>query len=166
MAEAPTDSPALDRELLRRECVAWTRHLLGVAPSPAVLERYVDAHRLGVVETPGSSGAFDRALVRLARGGGLSARLCDVHGRLFRPAGLLRRKLVLTLALLEVDAAAHAHVDESRGSSALGVLAGLAGRAVLFGLLLLLGLFVFLPLRLLCAFSASPADPPPRKGAA
>jgi hypothetical protein len=137
---------------LSAECAAWSRYLLGVEPSEAVVARYVDAHRRGVVAVPGSEEAFDRALVLCARTGSFAARVCDVHARLFRPAGLLRRKLVLALALLEVDAAAHARVDDVRAASPAAVIAGLGVSALVFALLAAGGLVVLLPVRVVCLF--------------
>jgi hypothetical protein len=143
--------------VLRRECEAWSRYLVGAAPSSAVVARYVDAHAQGVVESAASSRAFDRALVRLARGGTMAARACDVHARLFRPSGLLRRKLVLALALLEVDAASHERIDVATAGSRAGLVLRVGLEAVLFALLAGAGLLLFVPLRIACGLVGEPA---------
>ncbi|MEO6709796.1 MAG: hypothetical protein ABI054_01320, partial [Planctomycetota bacterium] len=84
---------SLQTQELARECATWCRYLADLEPSPSLVERFVDAHARGIVEPQGSECRFDRALVRIARRGAFFAQLCDVHSRLFRPAGLLRRKL-------------------------------------------------------------------------
>jgi hypothetical protein len=140
-----------DSARLQRECEVWCRYLVDQAPAATLLARYRDAHAAGVVETAASNRAFDRALVRIARRGTFAARCCDAHARLFSPAGLLRRKLVLTLALLETDASHHERVDQLTPGSRLGWLVHCAALALGFALLVLGGLIVFLPLRLACA---------------
>ena len=157
MAEA--HRPMGDAAGLGLECTTWMRYLIGAAPSAALAARYVEAHRQGVVEPAGGADPFDRALVHFARRGTFAARLCDAHARLFRPAGLLRRKLVLTLALAEVDAQAHGIVDRPRGSSPAGALARIARDTLIFALLAAAGLALFLPLRLVCAFGGKGGRP-------
>ena len=152
MRDARTESAALERE-----CAAFCRYLAGRPPSRAVLARYLDAHAQGIVCPAGSARAFDMALVRAARIGAPLARACDVHARLFRPAGLLRRKLVLTLALLEVDREAHSRVEGVEPGSRAGLLVGTGFAVLRFALLALLGLVVFVPLRLACAMAPQAA---------
>ncbi len=142
-----------DSRVLREECGTWCRYLIEQEPSPSVLARYVDAHARGVVEPRGFECAFDRALIVVARRGAFFARLCDVHARIFRPAGLLRRKLVLTLALLEVDAQAHRRVDLTSPGSRSGLVFAAGVWIVRFGLLAGLGLLLFVPVRAYCALS-------------
>ncbi|MCC6407823.1 MAG: hypothetical protein IT453_11695, partial [Planctomycetes bacterium] len=80
-----------------------------------------------------------------------STRLADAHARLFRNGGLLRRKLVLLLALLETHADTVGRVDAPSVSGPVAFVVETALRLAVFALLALLGLFVFLPLRALCA---------------
>ena len=148
MGELLTDS-----QQLARECQRWCRYLVDRDGSAAVVARYIDAHACGVVEPPGSRCAFDRALVALARRGELSTRLCDVHARVFRPAGLLRRKLVLALALLETDAQSHARVDEVSPGTKRWFAVECAAWSLRFALLFGLGLIVLVPLRAFCALA-------------
>ncbi len=147
-----------DPELLEKECGVWSRYLVDRMPSSAVLARYQDAHAQGIVEGPESCSTFDRVLVRVARIAPSLARLCDVHARIFRPAGLLRRKLVLMFALLEADRQSHARVDEASAGSRLGLNLSLGAWLVRFALLLGLGLCLFLPLRLVCGLFGTRAE--------
>ena len=144
--------------MLTRECSAWSRYLVDRAPSAAVIARYLDAHEQGIVEGSNSCSTFDRALVRLALIAPFFARLCDVHARIFRRAGLLRRKLVLTLALLESDRQSHARVDETSAKSRLGLGMALCVWLLRFALLVGLGACLFLPLRLVCGIFGRRAE--------
>jgi hypothetical protein len=138
-------------ERLAEECATWTRYLIDEEPSESVVAGYQRAHATGVVESPGGASAFDRALVGFARRGPRWARLADVHARVFAARGLLRRKLVIALALLETDRRAHARIDlvacRTRGGLVLATCTALAG----FAIASTAGLFLFVPLRIACA---------------
>jgi hypothetical protein len=144
---------------LARECGMWSRYLVDREPSAFVVARYTQAHAQGIVDIPQSQSAFDRALVRVARGGAFLARVCDVHARIFRPAGLLRRKLVLTLALLETDRESHARVDQVSAGSRSGLTIAVCLWILRFALIAVLGIFLLFPLRLFCAFGTDRARP-------
>lgn len=82
-----------------RECRAFTRLLVDGDPTPYMESRYLDAQvSLG---NPERASATDRLLVEFAAGGPVAARIADAYSRLFYPAGLLRRKLILMFAILE-----------------------------------------------------------------
>jgi hypothetical protein len=134
--------------MLERECAAFCRYLVDEGPSAGVLGHYRRAHELGVLASSGEG--FDGALVGVARCGGLLTRAADAHARRFAPAGLLRRKLVLLLALLETDARSHERVDRVSPGSRAGFLFALGAWIARSSLVLLLGLILFLPLRAWC----------------
>ncbi|MFN7978709.1 MAG: NAD(P)H-binding protein [Vicinamibacterales bacterium] len=141
-ALAPVDPP----DVLAAECAVFTRHVLGVAPAPTVVDAYVRAH--AVSPRFRAVTAFDQRLVAVARRGPLVARLADAHARLLDPAGLLRRKLVLLLALLETTPPHYRAVDAPLAASLPATLLALAGRGLAAAAVAALGLLLFLPLRL------------------
>ncbi len=87
-------------ELLTRECVHFCRYLVDRAPDEAILRtwRRVQAH---LPAHPSDRNLSDQWLLRLGRRGGMGLRLADAWSRLFCPATLLRRKLILAAAVLE-----------------------------------------------------------------
>ena len=139
---APVDAP----EVLAAECAVFTRHVLGVAPAPAVVEAYVRAHTASPRYR--ATTAFDLRLVTVARRGPLLARLADAHARLLDPAGLLRRKLVLLLALLETTPPHYRAIDAPLAASRPATVLALGARGVVAAAVAVLGLILFLPLRL------------------
>lgn len=142
---------------LVQECTTLTRYLVRATPSANVLEHYRRAHEQGAVDPPVGVSGYDRLLVRLARRGGFLARAADTHARFFAGGGLLRRKLILLVALLETDAAGRRLVDEADPGHALGFIfqMGLAGSWSVC--LLLLGLPLLLPARLAMGAPEDPA---------
>ena len=131
---------------LARECNVFVRHLVGMAPNAYVLKAYEAAHAARA-EAFGAMSPFGAFTVRLASRSSFTARSADAWCRLFAPRGVLRRKLVLLLAILETAPPFHRELDAVRGSvfsQALLLAAGVGGWA----LALALGTLVLLPARL------------------
>ncbi len=95
----------------RAECDALTRYLIGLAADDYVADQY----RRGVEQLQIRESRFDRLLCSWARRSRPTARAADFYGRLFRPAGALRRKLVLLLAILESYGPTAAVTDRAPG---------------------------------------------------
>ena len=143
-------SAAANAETLDRESEVFARYLTGAGAGEYLQRKYREAHAgsAGGVVGAGTS-AFDRALVKLARGGPLAARLMDAHARSFSAGGLLRRKLVLVLALLECSSPERVDAVNSRSAAGFFVRAAWLGAS--FAFLLLVSTVLLLPVRLGCA---------------
>jgi hypothetical protein len=136
---------------LERECDVFCRYLGGQKAPEKLFAKYREAHEAGVVAIEGASTRFDRALVGCARFGTFPTRLADAHARLFRNGGLLRRKLVLVLALLETHADTVARVDAPTVAGPVAFVVETTLRLAVFAALAALGLVVFVPLRIACS---------------
>ena len=130
---------------LQRECRVFTRHLIGTAPGEYVAERYLDAHRVRTDFTPRSR--FDRFLCWFAAVTPFAARLADAWCAVFAPGSVLRRKLVLLLAMLESCAPHYRRLEDVSGNRALAF-AGLFARGLGAALVLLVSVLLFLPARI------------------
>jgi hypothetical protein len=119
---------------------------VGGLPDEYIIASYAAAHRV----RPGFYGGtpFDGVLLGLARRAPLGTRLADAHSRIFAPASLLRRKLVLLLAILETSAPFAAHIDDPGRGSPAALPLRLAGRGLMAILSLLVGTLLLLPARL------------------
>lgn len=131
---------------LERECDVFARYLTGSGGSDYLWRKYREAHERGVLGA--GSSAFDRSLVAVARRGTWWARLADAHARHFAPAGLLRKKLVLVLALLECREPER--VDGPVSRSPVGFCLRAAWLGTSTALLVILAALFFLPLRVAC----------------
>lgn len=100
--------PSLDRE-----CRVFAAYLLGSAPAPYVIRKYHEAHQLSPAFS--DDGRFDRHLVRVAAVHGALTRAADAYARLVAPNALLRKKLVLLLAILETSAPSSDRIDAAIG---------------------------------------------------
>lgn len=143
-----------ERSELDRECDVFVRYLGASAGDEYVREQYRAAHAAGVVELP-STTSFERAVVSLARGAPILLRSLDAHARVFSNGGLLRRKLVLSLAILEVRAPHDEELDTPTGTSVPSMFLRMAWLGLGFGALLVLGTLLSLPIWLVSRFGAS-----------
>jgi hypothetical protein len=139
----------VDRDELERECHVFAWRVARVQPSAYVVDRYVAAHRQGHVGSPATPA--DRMLANVARRGGPWTALADAYARIVRPAGTLRRKLVLFAAILECTSPAYRAFESPPPASAMRVIARLAVRGGAFALLLTVALLVLGPVHLAVA---------------
>lgn len=138
----------VDQEALARECRAFTAYLTGLAPTPYVLEKYRRGHGRIPYLTQDPPKRVDRLLLGAASHGGLLLRCADAYARILRPSGMLRQKLVLTLAVLENSPPTHLRLNSAREGSPAVLILGVIGRGLGFSLSLLLGLLLFAPLHM------------------
>lgn len=94
--------------LLERECRTFTSYLVGTQPTPYVCRKYVAAH----VDFLECRSRFDKLLIRLARLGSVGTRMADSYARIFMPGALIRKKLVVLLAILETCAPSFHLIDD------------------------------------------------------
>jgi hypothetical protein len=131
---------------IERECRVFTEHLIGQAPDPYILRKYGEAHTSESVYTGGSR--FDAFLVNVASTHRMLAKLADSYARIFFPTALLRKKLILLLAILETSASSFRAMEAVDGGSNAALVARLCGRLFLFVLGLVFGVLLFAPVQI------------------
>jgi hypothetical protein len=131
---------------LARECRVFTRHLIGSDPGDYVVTRYVEAHRVRPVFSPVSR--LDRFLCAFAGATPFMTRFADAWSAVFAPTAVLRRKLILLLAMLESTAPHYRRLEAVPGTR-VAAFASLVLRGLLAVLTLVLSSLVFVPARLL-----------------
>lgn len=90
----------LNRALLAAECQVFCRYLLEQNAAADVVAAYQRAHEVGSIETAPRS-ALDLALLRVARIGPAFTRATDAFAAVAATSSVLRRKLILLIAILE-----------------------------------------------------------------
>src|ERR1035437_9355874 len=110
----------MDMAQLERECQSYTRYLIGQTPTPYVVEKYRDFHqKMGPVA---DGDRFERFLVSTSARGPVWARLTDSYASVWRKNSFVRKKLAVTLALLECASPGFEDLDRSPGGGWAGVL--------------------------------------------
>ena len=129
---------------LRDECRLFSRYLVGREPDAYVLGRYVSLQHAALKGAP-TLAPLDSLLLNTARSGLLGLKIADAYARIFQPRGVLRRKLILTFAILENSRGFHSRFTSGASSSYLLALVRIAAAVMGFGLALSASLFVIGP---------------------
>ena len=133
------------RPVLEHECRTFTRYLAGRDPTPYVVAKYCEAHE---VSAAFGGDRFDRRLTAAARYHSATTLLADAYARFFAPHGLLRKKLVLLLAILEISPPFFQKLNRLPAGGRVAQTLYVGARLLLFGLALLGGVMAFLPVQL------------------
>lgn len=137
---------------IRREFRVFGRYLVGRDPGASALAHYERWHAARGNAEQASAPAIDRVLVAVARVHPVATRIADAYCARLRRASLLRRKLVLVLALVECSPETYALVEEPRSAGRAGawtrlvVSGGVEGLAFVAGALFLLPIHAVLVL--------------------
>jgi hypothetical protein len=131
---------------LERECRTYARYLIGREPDGYIIGKYVECHQIGRI--PEAADGFERFLIATSARGSFLARMADAYASRFLKYGALRKKLVLTLALLECSRGSFESLDEVDPGALAGTAVRAAWRLFVFAAALALGIAVFVPARL------------------
>ena len=145
---------------LERECFTYTRYLIGGVPSQYVVNRYLDFHQKSDAITGVGFDAFDQFLVGVSARGPFWASLADSYASVFRKDSAVRKKLVVTLALLECVAPSFEAIDAVEARSPMATSISLAWRAAKYAFLLGGSVVFFTPVRAAMVFSWKPRAEP------
>lgn len=139
---------------LERECRTYTRYLVGQNPTKYVIEHYIDFHCKSDALNRDKLNGFDQFLVVFSGRNYINARLADCYTSLFCKESVVRKKLVLTLALLECTPPFFVSLDRVDRGGTIGAIARLARGVVQYVLALAVSVVLFTPVRLVIALSS------------
>lgn len=127
MCRSVAEEPRPDE--LGAECRLLNRYLIGTDVASDVVTAYVRAHQFPGIATRSEPGDLDRALLRIAGIGPGFARAADAYAAVFARTSLLRRKLVLLVAILESRGDSAAALDTASPGPRLVWMLGAAAQA-------------------------------------
>jgi len=139
-----TGASSPEADGLRNECRLFTRYLLRQDPDSYVLDCYVSLQP-AALEGASPLALPDAVLLETGTSGLFRLRIADAYARVFRPRCLLRRKLILTFAILENSGRFHSCFTSGVSSSYPSALIRIAASMIGFGLALTASLFVVAP---------------------
>lgn len=133
------------------ECSGYCRYLTGRRATDYVASKYAAAHVHRRRELTAAPRTFDRLLWRLSTQGVWATRLADGYARFMAPSGVLRKKLVLLLAILECSPPFYEFVDSADAHGNVAACVRLAVSMALGGAISLAALVAIGPFHLLHA---------------
>ena len=136
------------------ECRVFAHFLADTDASPYVQHAYANLLATSDLPSNARDRLIERALLAVARHGTLATRVADGYARFFLPRSMLRRRLVLMLAILENSPASERRLNSGDEGSLVAV--GL--RLILTGMAsvccTIVGAVIFGPLHLASGGSA------------
>ncbi len=146
-------SPALNSDMsnLARECEVFCRYLTGHSASKFTQEKFSEAHQRDSRYHEESS--FDHILLSVARLGTLAAQCMDSYACIAARSSLLRKKLVLLMAILESSDPKHGFDDQISDTPTASIILKMAGRGILFGLRLVPTALILIPIQFVMSIS-------------
>ncbi|MEO8622669.1 MAG: hypothetical protein ABI625_16480 [bacterium] len=144
---------AARRDAIAAECTLFARYLADAEPTSYVTACYLRLHSSADLPDETSRVLIERALLAFAQEGVLPLRIADAYARFFRPRSLLRRRLVLLLAVLENSAPTERSLNAGASGSLVTIGALLVLTFIASGLSLVAGVIAFGPIHLASALS-------------
>lgn len=140
-------SPADDD--LDHECRIFCRYLVGQEPSNYVLENYRRGNVTHGLDQQLQENGIERLLIKMAGRGPFFTWLADIYTRIFLPYSVIRKKLILLLAILEICGTTHSLFISRTAESRKRFYIRLLKDGLVFVLALLLATTLFRTLHLL-----------------
>jgi len=134
---------------LTAEAKRFGKQISGVEPAQLALQKYVEAHLQGLIALDRGMALFERIIIGCARIRPLFY-LVEAYSSVFHRTGILRKKIVLLMAILECMPETKTAYDESESGNYLRFFFGLLARSLAFGFALLISIPIFFPLQVLC----------------
>jgi hypothetical protein len=131
---------------LSRECAVFCQYLIGKRPTDYIIKKYQEAHKSGSIGKGTELLPFDKLLLTVARIHPLGTQTVDVYAAVFFRNSLVRKKLILLLAILESCAPSHSYLDSADPAPKFIILLNFIRRSFVSGILLLSFMIALLPL--------------------
>jgi NADH dehydrogenase len=136
-----------EQSSLDKECHTYSRYLVGAPPTPYVLAKYRQYHK--VTNTFAGLPLWDRMLISISARGPLLTRMVDSYAVRFCKFSALRKKLVLMLALLECSRPALEYLDGTDGGGRAWMFLRMGFQAAISVALLLIAIVLLMPTHLI-----------------
>jgi hypothetical protein len=127
----------------------YSRYLLGLVPGDYVTRKYAGAFDSGRQQALTAHSRFDEILLYLAAIHPLLTRAVDLYARFFHPAAVVRRRLIMLLAIIETHAQSVARLEQPVAGGMPGLLLDITVRSVISAVLLCVSTVLLLPVQLL-----------------
>ena len=139
---------------LHEECIWLAAYLVHLKPSKYIREKYIDAHRSAHLHVSYVPNKFDEFLLVFAKKHMFCMKLADIYTAMFVRTSLLRKKMILLLAILESCAETYTLVDGVKEYSKLAFYTRCFLQCLVFSFFLAVSLLIFAPPHLVASFNS------------
>lgn len=131
-------------EMLRHECRILTRYLINSDVNEYTELKYIQGHKS--LRISNNKRLIDRVLIKKAIKNSFWVKLVDIYSSIFCPNAIIRKKLVLLIAILECQASSYGRLDFINEKSKLLLCIDLVQKAIVFIFMLIFSIIFFAPL--------------------
>jgi hypothetical protein len=140
----------MEDHALSSECQIFCEYLVQQKPDAYITKKYRQAHHSGNIPFSKTVQPFERWLMLLAGIHPFMTRLADSYSRFLFPSSMLRKKLVLLLAILESGKPSQGFCDMPEPSTRMAFLARCAIEGVGFLCIACMAFIFLFPIHLGC----------------
>ena len=133
---------------LTQECLVFCRYLSGVSPDSYILKKYYDANKINDETYRNQGTFFEKLLIILARIHPLCTQIVDTYAVFLFKNAIIRKKLVLLLAILESCPANKHKLDYTDQHSKFVLFLIIICKLLTFTLILCFAIVILLPLHI------------------
>jgi len=141
----------MDFSALNDECHVFTYYLINQRPNGYVLNKYRDAHRASDAFHNPDTNPFDTFLVSISTTSPFVTKLVDSYTSVFFRRSVVRKKMVLLLAIIESCAPTHSHLDSPDPCAKTTLWIRMVRRGIASVLTLFLSMVLLMPFQLIFA---------------
>ncbi len=136
-------------DTISEECHVFVRYLIGQEPSNYILRKYIEAHTIRHISSGIDEPVFDKFLLYVARRHPCLTRMIDTYTCIFLRKSLIRKKLVLLLAILETCSQTHSYFDCPYASNKIILCLKMMQNGIFFMVRMVVSILIFSPLYLM-----------------
>ena len=134
-------------QILDAECSLFADYLIRKSPNAYVLEKYREAHKTSEAFRELVLDPFDAFLLSISRWHPLGLRIVDSYASWFFRRSVVRKKMVLLLAILECCPPTYSFFDSPDSPSPSAFCAQMLKQGIIFALSIVLGLALLAPVQ-------------------
>lgn len=132
---------------LERECEVLTSYLIDRTPDSYIKKKYLEGNKFICVEN--NSDFLDSLLIKIAHRGSFLIKLADAYTSLFYRKSLLRKKLMLLVAILECTSSTYNALDSVNETSKLCFFIRIIQKIAVFLFMLFISTIAFMPIHVI-----------------
>ena len=133
---------------LSSEMGKFSQYFVNALPTSYTITKYEDGHAAAGLFPYGSTGSVDKFLLKLAKLNSICLRLVDIYCRFYYKSAILRKKLTLSLSLLENCSEYHRQLDTTSYSNRFSFCFGITAQALYSSILLVVSTLLVGPLHI------------------
>jgi nucleoside-diphosphate-sugar epimerase len=132
------------RNSLKQECIKFTKYLINCKPNSYIEKKYIEGHKYNQIEN--YINRFDTFLIKVTNKNTFMLRISDIYTAVFYRKAVLRKKLILLLAILESCPTTYSKIDSVNTDSKFSLFIKTLQKTLVFLTLLFVSSILLLPI--------------------